>query len=83
MAWDRKPYEQYKEEVLAALEHNRNYRIHDVLGLPASYLDPEVFPPDAAFLDDAPFARCLWKIPTISAVIPSWPANRPLQEPMR
>jgi len=63
MAWDRKPYEQYKAEVLAALEHNRNYRIHDVLGLPASYLDPEVFPPDAAFLDDAPFARVFMENP--------------------
>jgi len=57
MAWLPKPYSLIKTEVLAALEHNRNYRLDAVLGLPASYLDPEVFPPDAAFLDDAPFAR--------------------------
>jgi glutamate/tyrosine decarboxylase-like PLP-dependent enzyme len=63
MSWDSKTYEQYKAEVLAALQQNRNYRIHDVLGLPASYLDPEVFPPDAAFLDDAPFARVFMENP--------------------
>lgn len=57
MAWDAKPYAVIKAEVLSALEHNRNYRQNAVLGFPASYLDPEVFPPDAAFLEDAPFAR--------------------------
>lgn len=63
MAWNAKPYATIKAEVLSALEHNRNYRQEAVLGLPASYLDPEVFPPDAAFLDDAPFARVFMENP--------------------
>lgn len=63
MAWNAKPYATIKAEVLAALEHNRNYRKDAVLGLPASYLDPQVFPPDAAFLDDAPFTRVFMENP--------------------
>ncbi len=63
MAWNAKPYATIKAEVLSALEHNHNYRQHAVLGLPASYLDPEVFPPDAPFLDDAPFARVFMENP--------------------
>jgi len=63
MAWDAKPYAVIKAEVLSALEHNRNYRQVAVFGFPASYLDPEVFPPDAAFLDDAPFARVFMENP--------------------
>lgn len=63
MAWIAKSHATVKAEVLSALEHNRNYRQHAVLGLPASYLDPEVFPPDAAFLDDAPFARVFMENP--------------------
>lgn len=63
MAWEAKSKTQLKEAVLTALEQNRNYRKHAVLGLPASYLDPEVFPPDAAFLEDAPFARVFMENP--------------------
>ncbi len=63
MAWNAKDYEQIKKEVLQALAHNRNYRRSPVLGLPASYLDPDVFPPDAPFLDDAPFARVFMENP--------------------
>ena len=63
MAWNAKAYAIIKAEVLSALEQNRNYRQNAVLGLPASYLDPEVFPPDAPFLEDAPFARVFMENP--------------------
>jgi len=63
MYWDQKRAETIKKEVLNALSHNRNYRSSAVLGLPASYLDAEVFPPDAAFLEDAPFAKVFMENP--------------------
>jgi tyrosine decarboxylase/aspartate 1-decarboxylase len=63
MYWEQKSTEMVKSEVLNALAHNRNYRSSAVLGLPASYLDPEVFPPDAAFLEDAPFAKVFMENP--------------------
>lgn len=63
MYWEQKSNETIKQEVLVALSHNRNYRSSAVLGLPASYLDPEVFPPDAAFLEDAPFAKVFMENP--------------------
>lgn len=63
MYWEQKSSEVIKGEVLNALAHNRNYRSSAVLGLPASYLDPEVFPPDASFLEDAPFAKVFMENP--------------------
>ena len=42
-----------------ALKQNLDYREKPVLGLPASYLDPEVFYDDAPFLKDAPFLNAL------------------------
>lgn len=63
MYWERKAAAQIKQEVFQALDQNRNYRSSAVLGLPASYLDAEVFPPDAAFLEDAPFAKVFMENP--------------------
>lgn len=55
MFWESYSHKQIKEIVFAALEKNHDYRHNAVLGLPASYLDPEVFYHDAPFLKDAPF----------------------------
>lgn len=42
-----------------ALEKNLDYRQNAVLGLPASFLDSEVFYDDAPFLKDAPFLTAM------------------------
>lgn len=63
MAWTKMSKQEIQRKVLDALSKNKNYRSNAVLGLPASYLDPEVFPADAAFLEDAPFARAFMENP--------------------
>ena len=59
MHWDSYSHQQIKEIVFKALQQNLDYREKPVLGLPASYLDTEVFYDDAPFLKDAPFLTAL------------------------
>lgn len=61
--WDKKSEEEIKEVVFDALENNVNYDEQNVLGIPASYLDKNVFNQDASFLKDAPFLSTLIKNP--------------------
>lgn len=63
MTWEAIDQSVIQNRVFEALNHNRNYRSSTVLGLPASYLDPLVFPPDAPFLKEAPFARAFMENP--------------------
>jgi len=39
-----------------------NYN-HEIMGLPATYLDPKIFPPNAEFLDNSPYIRCFIENP--------------------
>ncbi|MEM7297325.1 MAG: pyridoxal-dependent decarboxylase [Bacteroidota bacterium] len=55
MFWESYSHSKIKDVVFGALEENLDYRHKPVLGLPASYLDTEVFYQDAPFLKDAPF----------------------------
>lgn len=59
MYWESYSHQKIKEIVFGALEQNLDYREKPVLGLPASYLDTEVFYNDAPFLKDAPFLSAL------------------------
>jgi len=59
MYWESYSHQKIKEVVFGALEQNLDYREKPVLGLPASYLDTEVFYNDAPFLKDAPFLSAL------------------------
>lgn len=59
MHWDSYSHSKIKEIVFGALDKNLDYRDKPVLGLPASYLDSEVFYDDAPFLKDAPFLSAL------------------------
>jgi len=59
MHWESYSHKEIKEVVFKALEQNLDYRDKPVLGLPASYLDTEVFYDDAPFLKDAPFLSAL------------------------
>jgi len=59
MYWESYSHDKMKSIVFDALKHNLDYRENQVLGLPASYLDTEVFYDDAPFLKDAPFLSAL------------------------
>lgn len=59
MYWESYSHDKMKSVVFDALKQNLDYREKAVLGLPASYLDPEVFYDDAPFLKDAPFLTAL------------------------
>lgn len=61
--WNKKSSEEIKEIVFKALEKNTNYDKTGVLGVPASYLDDEIFNQDASFLKDAPFMSVMVKNP--------------------
>ena len=57
--WTKKSSEEIKTIVFEALDDNVDYNDQHVLGVPASYLDDEVFNQDASFLKDAPFISTL------------------------
>lgn len=59
MYWESYSHDKMKSIVFDALKNNLDYRDNQVLGLPASYLDSEVFYDDAPFLKDAPFLTAL------------------------
>ncbi|WPP51259.1 pyridoxal phosphate-dependent decarboxylase family protein [Catalinimonas niigatensis] len=59
MYWEKFSHKKIKEIVFQALKNNLDYRTEDVLGLPATYLDPEVFYQDAPFLNDAPYMQTM------------------------
>ena len=53
--WKKINIDDIKNRVFTALDDNVDFRNHITLGVPASYLDPNVFYIDAPFLKDAPF----------------------------
>lgn len=59
MHWDKLSHKQIKGRVQEALEKNLDFRREDVLGLPGTFLDPEVFYNDAPFLKDAPYMQTM------------------------
>ncbi len=61
--WRKKSQEEVKQTVFNALGKNINYDDLGVLGVPASYLDKEVFNQDNSFLKEAPFMLSLVKNP--------------------
>lgn len=59
MYWEKYTHHTIKNIVQDALHKNLDYRERDVLGLPATYLDPKVFYSDAPFLKDAPYMQTM------------------------
>ena len=59
MFWEKYNYSQIKNKVFEALSKNTNYRTENILGIPGTFLDTEIFYDDAAFLKDAPFLSTL------------------------
>jgi tyrosine decarboxylase / aspartate 1-decarboxylase len=59
MHWPRLATQKIKQTIFEALNRNLNYRSEKILGIPATFLDTEVFYDDAPFLKDAPFLSML------------------------
>ena len=59
MYWPKLTSGKIKERVIHALNENVNYRKTPVLGIPATFLDADIFYPDAPFLENAPFLSTL------------------------
>jgi len=59
MNWPKLSTQKIKFKIFDALSKNLNYRTENILGIPATYLDTEVFYDDAPFLKDAPFLSLL------------------------
>lgn len=59
MYWESYSHKEIKKVIFDALADNLDYREKTVLGLPASFLDTEVFYHDAPFLKDAPFLSAM------------------------
>jgi glutamate/tyrosine decarboxylase-like PLP-dependent enzyme len=61
--WIRKTNKEIRERVFEALKENVDFRHSDIMGVPASHLDSNVFYDDFPFLDQAPFLSSLVKNP--------------------
>ena len=61
--WKKLSHQEITERVNSALAENQDFHHSDLLGVPASHLDPKVFPSDAPFLSNAPFSKHLNKEP--------------------
>ncbi len=59
MYWPRLSTQQVKKTIFDALAKNQNYRSEKILGIPATFLDTDVFYEDAPFLKQAPFLSVL------------------------
>jgi glutamate/tyrosine decarboxylase-like PLP-dependent enzyme len=56
--WKKLSTQEQDKRITAALAQNIDYKQKITLGIPASTLDPYVFPDHASFLKDAPLLRC-------------------------
>lgn len=61
--WQKKSKNEIKKRVFEALKNNTNYSDTGILGVPASYLDEEIFNQDADFLNNAPYMSTLVQNP--------------------
>lgn len=61
--WKKKSQEEIKEAIFNALGKNVNYQDQSIIGIPASYLDGQVFNKDASFVKDAPYISTLLQNP--------------------
>lgn len=59
MFWSKLNQHKISQRVFGALGNNANYRTENILGLPATYLDDQIFYEDAPFLKDAPFLSAM------------------------
>lgn len=61
--WKKTSQEEIKSRVFSSLEKNINYDAQHILGIPASYLDDQVFNQNESFVKDAPWISTLIQNP--------------------
>lgn len=61
--WRKHSKDEIRNRVFEALDKNVDYFSQNIMGVPASHLDQEVFNHDAPFLKEAPFLSTLLKNP--------------------
>ena len=61
--WKKQSQAEIKATIFKALNKNVNYDKEGILGVPASYLDKQIFNQDATFLQDAPYMSALVQNP--------------------
>lgn len=59
MFWEKYSYSKIKHKVFESLSKNTNYKTENILGIPGTFLDTDIFYDDAPFLKDAPFLSTL------------------------
>ncbi len=59
MNWPKLSTQKIKQRIFEGLSENLNYRSENILGIPATYLDTDIFYDDAPFLKEAPFLSTL------------------------
>lgn len=59
MFWEKYSYSLIKRKVFESLSKNTNYKTENILGIPGTFLDTDIFYDDAPFLRDAPFLSTL------------------------
>lgn len=59
MYWEKYSYSQIKNRVFESVGKNTNYRSENILGVPGTFLDSDIFYDDAPFIKDAPFLATL------------------------
>ncbi|MGB0851457.1 MAG: aspartate aminotransferase family protein, partial [Bacteroidia bacterium] len=61
--WKKLSSEEIKNRVFGALKQNVNYKEENILGIPASHLDNQVFSQEENFLRNAPFISTMVQNP--------------------
>lgn len=61
--WKKLSSEEIKDRVFGALKQNVNYKEENILGIPASHLDNQVFSQEENFLRNAPFISTMVQNP--------------------
>ncbi len=78
--WKQLSRKEISDRINLALSQNQDFHNSDILGVPASQLDPKVFNNDASFLQDAPFLKRYSKTQIILVVIRLAIRNHSLRE---
>jgi tyrosine decarboxylase / aspartate 1-decarboxylase len=63
MHWESQTFDELKDIVFNALVDNNSFHDHNIMGLPATYLDPKIFPKEASFLSNTPYIKCFIENP--------------------
>lgn len=63
MYWSKYSFDYLQKFIQKALNENTSYHNHNIMGLPATFLDSKIFPHTADFLKNAPYIKCFIENP--------------------